>query len=43
MKRIIVIDDEIEMLKSLEKILSHREEYAVSGFQDALSAIKELK
>ncbi len=41
MKRILVIDDEIEMLKSLQKVFSHRNDFDVTFIENANTA-KEL-
>ena len=30
MKKILIIDDEVEMLKSLDKILSHRKDFELT-------------
>jgi two-component system, NtrC family, response regulator HydG len=41
MKKVLVIDDEQEMLESLQKILSYREDFEVRTMQDSTTA-KEL-
>jgi len=41
MKKVLLIDDEQEMLKSLQKILSYREDFEVRTMHDSVSA-KEL-
>ena len=41
MKKILIIDDEIEMLESLEKIFSHRKEFDVTYIENSLIG-KEL-
>lgn len=38
MKKILLIDDEIEMLESLQKILSYREDFGVTAIQDSAEA-----
>ena len=43
MKKILVVDDELEMLNSLEKILNHRNDFDVEIFQDGKAALNELK
>ena len=41
MKNILIIDDEVEMLNSLEKILSYESEFDLTLIQDGTKA-KEL-
>lgn len=43
MKRVLVIDDEIEMLNSLKKILSTRDEFDLTFEQDSTEAIQMLE
>jgi len=43
MKKILIIDDEQEMLNSLEKILSHETEYSLKLEQDPNQALEEVK
>lgn len=43
MKKILLIDDETEMLESLEKILSHRNEFEITALNDSTEAINILK
>ncbi len=38
MKKVLVVDDEIEMLKSLEKIFSHRDDFDVFFLDNSLAA-----
>ena len=38
MKKVLVVDDEIEMLKSLEKVLSHRDDFDVFFLENSLAA-----
>jgi two-component system response regulator HydG len=38
MKKVLVVDDEIEMLKSLEKVLSHRDDFDVFFLDNSLAA-----
>ena len=38
MKKVLVVDDEIEMLKSLEKILSHRDDFEIFFLDNSLAA-----
>jgi len=38
MKKVLVVDDEIEMLKSLEKILSHRDDFDIFFLDNSLAA-----
>ena len=38
MKKVLVVDDEIEMLKSLEKVLSHRDDFEVFFLDNSLAA-----
>lgn len=43
MKKILIVDDEMEMLESLKKILSHRAEYNITTEKDPVKAVKLLK
>ena len=43
MKKVLVIDDEIEMLNSLKKILAIRDEFDLTFEQDSLKAVEILK
>ena len=43
MKRILIIDDEAEMLNSLKKILSRRKDFQLTILQDAKEALKQIK
>ena len=38
LKKVLVVDDEIEMLKSLEKILSHRDDFDIFFLDNSLAA-----
>ncbi len=42
MKRILIVDDEKEMLNSLKKILSRRNDFELILFQNAKEALKEI-
>jgi DNA-binding NtrC family response regulator len=42
MKRILIVDDEIEMLESLKKILMHRDDYEISSENDPARAMELL-
>lgn len=43
MKKVLVVDDEIEMLKSLEKILSHRDDFDIFFLDNSLAARELVK
>ncbi len=43
MKKILVVDDEIEMLESFEKILKHRGDFTVTLISDPVVAVEKLK
>ncbi len=43
MNKILVIDDEIEMLHSLQKIFSYRNDFEVSYSEDSLQGIRKIK
>ena len=43
MKKILIIDDEIEMLKSIEKILKQRNQYEIELLQDGQEAINYVQ
>lgn len=43
MKKVLVVDDEIEMLKSLEKIFSHRDDFDVFFLDNSLAARELVK
>jgi len=43
MKKILLIDDETEMLESLTKILSHRIEFEITALNDSTEALNNLK
>ncbi|MCK5458105.1 MAG: response regulator, partial [Melioribacteraceae bacterium] len=43
MKKILIVDDEQEMLNSLEKILSHETKYNLKLVQDPKQALEEVK
>ncbi|MBN1302415.1 MAG: sigma-54-dependent Fis family transcriptional regulator [Melioribacteraceae bacterium] len=42
MKRVLIVDDELNMLESLHKILSYRKDFQISAFNDPAKALKEL-
>ena len=43
MKKILIIDDEAEMLESLEKILSHKDEFLITAQSDCKEALKLIE
>ena len=43
MKKILIIDDEREMLNSLRKILQHRSDFTVTEIQDATEALNTVE
>ena len=43
MVKILIVDDEFEMLESLKKILSHRDDFDVSSFNNPNDALNNLK
>jgi DNA-binding NtrC family response regulator len=42
MKKILIVDDEIEMLESLKKILMHRDDYSITTENDPATALAKL-
>jgi DNA-binding NtrC family response regulator len=43
MAKVLIVDDEVEMLESLKKILLHRENYDVTCFSDPNQAIAKIE
>jgi DNA-binding NtrC family response regulator len=43
MKKILIVDDELEMLESLEKILSHKNEFNITACSSSKEAINKIE